>query len=54
MGDVPRHWKCVDIVLVYKKGDRDDPVNYRPVSLITIEYKILEKKKDSEKNIKAS
>lgn len=30
---MPRDWKKESIVPVYKVGDEEDPVNYRPVSL---------------------
>ena len=41
-GIVPRNWKLADVVPIYKKGDKDDPGNYRPVSLTSVPCKVLE------------
>mmetsp|Transcript_3712 Transcript_3712/g.11776 ORF Transcript_3712/g.11776 Transcript_3712/m.11776 type:complete len:133 (-) Transcript_3712:292-690(-) len=32
-----------DIILLYKKGDTRDPRNYRPITLLQSDYKILAK-----------
>ena len=42
-GKIPYQWKLADIVPIFKKGNREDPLNYRPVSLTSILCKILEK-----------
>ena len=42
-GKIPSQWKQADIVPIYKKGNREDPLNYRPVSLLSIVCKILER-----------
>ena len=41
-GAIPEAWKKATISPVYKKSDRSDPANYRPVSLTCISCKILE------------
>ena len=37
---LPKHFKEGDISMLYKKGDRDDPRNYRPITLLNTDYKI--------------
>ena len=41
-GTVPDIWKAALVVPVFKKGNKKDPGNYRPVSLTCICSKILE------------
>ncbi|KAJ8272753.1 hypothetical protein GJAV_G00093040 [Gymnothorax javanicus] len=41
-GEIPNDWKQGNIIPIYKKGDRTEPGNYRPVSLTCIACKILE------------
>ena len=41
-GMVPDVWRLASVVPVYKKGSRQDPGNYRPISLTCICSKILE------------
>ncbi|CAM4518223.1 unnamed protein product, partial [Caretta caretta] len=36
----PSSWKKAMTVLVYKKGERDDPSNWRPISLCSTMYKL--------------
>jgi hypothetical protein len=42
-GDLPESWKTANVVPIYKKGDRQEALNYRPVSLTCIPCKVLEK-----------
>ena len=41
-GKVPREWKRADIVPIYKSGNKQEPLNYRPVSLTSVVCKICE------------
>ena len=42
-GIVPMDWKRADIVPIFKGGNNEDPLNYRPVSLTSVVAKICEK-----------
>jgi len=39
---LPADWKTANIVAIFKKGDRTDRANYRPVSLTSVPCKIME------------
>ena len=39
---IPAEWKQADVVPIYKKGAKNRPENYRPVSLTAITCKMLE------------
>ena len=41
-GSVPSDWKKAHIVPVFKKGDRANPANYRPISLTSVCSKVME------------
>ncbi|KFO62038.1 hypothetical protein N302_09561, partial [Corvus brachyrhynchos] len=41
--EVPADWKMANAIPSYKKGMREDPGKYRPVSLTSIPGKIMEK-----------
>ena len=40
---VPKIWKQANVTPIYKKGDRSDPNNYRPISLLNTTSKLLDK-----------
>ena len=40
-GPLPRHFLEGDISMLYKKGDRCDPRNYRPITLLNTDYKVF-------------
>ena len=40
---VPQSWKLANVIPIYKKGEKDQLNNYRPISLLPTVSKILEK-----------
>jgi len=42
-GVVPSEWKQAKVVPLFKSGNKDDLDNYRPISILPILSKILEK-----------
>ena len=42
-GVLPEEWKLANIVPVHKKGERECTENYRPISLLPIVSKVLER-----------
>ena len=42
-GKIPLAWKEAIVISLYKKGNKKDPLNYRPVSLTCIICKVYEK-----------
>ncbi len=43
-GKVPREWKRAEVVPIYKSGNKEEPLNYRPVSLTSVVRKMCDKK----------
>jgi len=41
-GEVPDDWRIASVTPIYKKGQKEDPGNYRPVSLTWVLGKITE------------
>ena len=43
LGEIPDEWKLANIVPIHKKGDKSEVENYRPISLLSIVSKVLER-----------
>ena len=37
---VPNEWKRAEIISIYKSGNKEEPLNYRPMSLTSIIFKV--------------
>lgn len=42
-GKTPKDWKRANIVPVYEGGNKEDPLNYRPASLLSVVGKLCER-----------
>ena len=42
-GTIPNIWKKSNIIPIYKKGPKKDPLNYRPISLTSVLSKMMER-----------
>ena len=41
-GEVPSDWTKANVSPIFKKGDKSDPANYRPISLTCVLCKVME------------
>jgi len=41
-GEIPDDWRLASVTLIYHQGQKEDPGNYRPVSLTLVPGKIME------------
>ena len=43
IGALPREWKLANVLPIFKKGDVNDVINYRPISLLSLVEKVVER-----------
>jgi len=39
--EVPEDWRLANMILIYKKGRKEDPGNNRPISLTSVPGKVM-------------
>eukprot|EP00973_Karenia_brevis_P078315 10874230-Karenia_brevis.AAC.1 len=39
----PAYWKITRLTVILKKGDVEDPSNYRPIAILSVLYKLFRK-----------
>ena len=42
-GIIPEDWKSANATAIHKKGTRQEPGNYRPISLTSVVFKTMER-----------
>ncbi len=42
-GNVPLDWRLANVTLIFKKGRKDDPGSYRPISLSSVLGEVMER-----------
>ena len=43
IGIIPKDWKSANVTAIHKKGSRQEPGNYRPISLTSVVCKTMER-----------
>jgi len=41
-GNVPVDWRLANVTPIFRKGQKDDPNSYRPISLTLVPGKVME------------
>ena len=41
-GSIPEDWKSANVTAIHKKGSRQEPGNYRPISLTSVVCQTME------------
>ena len=44
--EIPESWRTNNIILLHKKGSKEDMNNYRPISLMSTLYKLFSRKQE--------
>lgn len=42
LDQVPEDWRKGKVILIFRKGDKEDPENYKPIILMSLTSQILE------------